>query len=81
MNPIYSNPDIHVLDEFILQQKQVLLLLNDAEKVDLNKTKTSISISNLIRLKLGDTFRFVVYDNLRHVEQVKIILSHQNIPV
>ncbi|RXM56703.1 hypothetical protein BOQ60_25350, partial [Chryseobacterium sp. CH1] len=31
--------------------------------IDLEKTKTSISISKLIKLKLGDTFRFVIYHN------------------
>lgn len=75
MNPLYSNLDKKVLDEFIAQQKQIIILLNNAEKIDLNKTKTGTSISNLIRLKLGDTFRFVVYHNLRHIEQAKIIFK------
>lgn len=75
MNPIHRNLDKKVLDEFIAQQKQIITLLNDAEQVDLNKTKTSISISMLIRLKLGDTFRFVIYHNLRHIEQAKTILK------
>jgi len=75
MNPIHSHPDKSVLDEFILQQNQIIALLNDAEQVDLNRTKTGISISMLVRLKLGDTFRFVVYHNLRHVEEAKRILS------
>lgn len=71
MNPIHSSLDKNVLIEFISQQKQMINLLNNAENVDLNKVKTSISISNLIKLKLGDTFRFVIYHNLRHIEQAK----------
>jgi len=59
------------LTEFIAQQKQMIQLLNDAENVNLNKVKTSISISKFIKLKLGDTFRFVIYHNLRHIEQAK----------
>lgn len=74
MNPIHSNLDKKVLNEFIIQQKQMLNLLNEAENVDLNKIKTSISISSLIKLRLGDTFRFVIYHNLRHIEQAKKIL-------
>lgn len=76
MNPIHSNLDKSVLSEFISQQKQMIHLLHDAGNVDLNKVKTNISISNLIKLKLGDTFRFVIYHNLRHIEQAKRILSH-----
>jgi len=71
MNPIHSKLDRSVLNEFIDQQKQIIHLLNEAKNIDLNKVKTSISISNLIKLKLGDTFRFVIYHNLRHIEQAK----------
>lgn len=71
MNPIHSKLDKSVLNEFIVQQKQMIHLLKEAKNIDLNKVKTSISISNLIKLKLGDTFRFVIYHNLRHIEQAK----------
>lgn len=71
MNPIHSKLDKNVLNEFIVQQKQMIHLLKEAKNIDLNKVKTSISISNLIKLKLGDTFLFVIYHNLRHIEQAK----------
>lgn len=77
MNPIHSELHKNVIDQFIQQQKQMLQLLDEAQHVDLEKTKTSISISKLIRLKLGDTFRFVIYHNERHIEQVKRILMHK----
>jgi len=76
MNPIHGKLDKSVLNEFIDQQKQAITLLNEAEKLDLNKVKTSISISNLIKLKLGDTFRFVIYHNLRHIEQARRVLNN-----
>lgn len=69
MNPVGSKLDKSVLEKFIDQQKQMLDLLQKARKVDLNKTKTSISISKLIKLKLGDTFRVVIYHNERHIVQ------------
>ena len=71
MNPIHSKLDKCVLNEFITQQKQMIHLLNEAKNIDLNKVKTSISITNLIKLKMGDTFRFVIYHNLRHIKQSK----------
>lgn len=69
MNPIGSNLEISAIDKFINQQKKTLDLLNKARTVDLNRTKTSISISKWIKLKLGDTFRVVIYHNQRHLVQ------------
>ncbi len=71
MNPLGSNLDKSTLEKFIAQQKQMLDLLQKARKIDLNKIKTSISISKLIKLKLGDTFRVVIYHNQRHIVQAK----------
>lgn len=58
-----------VLTVFLNQQQTMLKLLNQARSISLNKTKTSISISKLIKLKLGDTFRVVIYHNQRHLMQ------------
>lgn len=73
-DPIHRLLDRSVIDEFISQQNKMLELLEQAKTVDLEKTKTSISISKLIKLKLGDTFRFVIYHNLRHINQAESIL-------
>jgi len=75
MNPIHSKLDKNVVNEFISQQNQLLDLLEQSGKINLEKTKTSISISKLIKLRLGDTFRFVIYHNLRHIEQANNILN------
>lgn len=74
-NPIHKLLDKSVIAEFIGQQHTMLQLLEKAKTIDLEKTKTSISISKLIKLKLGDTFRFVIYHNWRHVRQAENILS------
>ena len=60
MNPAGSKLDKTVLSQFLEHQHQILDLLHEAEGVNLQKTKTSISISNWIKLKLGDTFRVVI---------------------
>lgn len=72
-NPIGSKLDKSTIERFILQQEQILNLLDKAREIDLNKTKTAISISKLIKLKIGDTFRVVIYHNERHLEQAKKI--------
>ena len=74
MNPVGSDLDIQVLEKFIQQQKDILELLNNALTIDLKKTKTAISISKRIKLRLGDTFRVVIYHNERHVIQAKKVL-------
>lgn len=74
-NPIHKQLNKSVIDEFINQQNKMLELLEKSKIIDLEKTKTSISISKLITLKLGDTFRFVIYHNLRHVKQADHILK------
>ena len=77
-NPIHQLLDKSVIEEFITQQNKMLDLLEKARTVDLEKTKTSISISKLIKLKLGDTFRFVIYHDLRHITQAENILLKYN---
>lgn len=76
MNPIHSQLNKEVVKTFIQQQKQWLELLNKAEQIDLEKTKTAISISKLITLKLGDTFRFVIHHNERHIVQAVQVLKN-----
>lgn len=76
MDPIHSELSKSVVNEFIRQQHSFLELLEKAQSVDLEKTKTSISISKLIKLKLGDTFRFIVNHNQRHIRQAQNVLMN-----
>lgn len=62
-----------VLDQFIKQLDLLISLLHKCKKVDLNRTRTAISLTKLIRLRLGDTLRFLVHHNERHILQAKRI--------
>ena len=75
MNPNNSSLDRSVLDKFLQQQESILDLLSKARHLNLNKVKTSISISKWIKLKLGDTLRVVIYHNLRHIVQAKSMIK------
>lgn len=75
MNPSGSQLSEQVVQTFIGQQQQLLQLLEKAHKVNLNKTKTSISISKLLKLRLGDTLRVVIYHNQRHILQAEAALA------
>lgn len=74
MNPAGSQLNRKVLHKFIAQQQEMLALLQRAKEVDLSRTKTSISISKLIKLRLGDTLRVVIYHNQRHILQAQKVL-------
>ena len=78
MNPIHSQLSKQVLNAFIEQQQKMLQLLSIAQDKNLNKTRIPISINKWIKIKLGDTFRFVIYHNERHIQQAKRVLKETN---
>lgn len=75
-NPLNDDLTKRTIDEFIQQQEIMMGLLERAKKININKVKTSISISKWFRLKLGDTFRVVVFHNQRHLDQAKRVLKN-----
>lgn len=75
MDPIYKQLDKNELAIFLEQQEKFLQLLEQAKYKDLGKIRTNISINKWIKIRLGDTFRFLVNHNIRHIVQIKNILS------
>lgn len=67
-NPVNSELSITTIDRFIKQQRQMLTLLEAAKKVNLTKIKTKITLP-ILKFRLGDTFRFVIAHNNRHLVQ------------
>jgi hypothetical protein len=72
-NPVKSDLSVATVERFLKQTEHLLRLLEMAKRVDLTHTKTSISISKMIKLRLGDTLRFYVYHIERHVAQAERI--------
>jgi len=69
MNPAGKLLGMDMLHKFLAQQETLLQLLATAKGADLTKTKTAISISKVLKLRLGDTLRVVIYHNQRHIVQ------------
>jgi hypothetical protein len=67
-NPTNSTLSITTIDRFIKQQQQMLTLLDAAKKVDLRKIKTRTTLP-ILKFRLGDTLRFVIYHVNRHLVQ------------
>lgn len=68
-NPSGLKLTIITIDRFLKQQELLKSLLNQAREADLTSTKVPISLTKLIKLRLGDTFRFFVYHIERHILQ------------
>ena len=60
-----------VLTAFIEYQHYLLGLLEQARSKDLDGIRTPVSISRFIKLKLGDTFRFLIAHKQRHFVQIR----------
>lgn len=69
MIPDQSNLSLITIDQFIKQLQKLKSLLQEAEKMNLMKIKTAISLTKFIKLRLGDTLRFLIHHNERHILQ------------
>ena len=69
-----------VLDEFVEQQHQFLQLLDMAKLKDLNAVRVPLSITKFIKLKLGDTFRFLIAHEQRHFVQARNAIKTIGLP-
>lgn len=65
-----------VLQTFLVQQQALLELLEKAKAKNIGKIRTPVSISRFIRLKLGDTFRFLIAHEQRHFIQISNTIAH-----
>jgi uncharacterized damage-inducible protein DinB len=81
-NPLIHSELVKGKDSVIFESNQIELLkiIDKAELVNLRKVKVPISISKIVRLRLGDALLFVVYHNERHMQQALNILSNNKFP-
>lgn len=63
-----------VVAKFIHQQEMLIQLIRRADQKDLDKIKIPISLSKWVKMKLGDTFRFIIAHNERHIRQANRML-------
>lgn len=60
-----------VLQEFIQQQNQLNQLLDLSKRTDMSQLRIPISIASWIKLSVGDTFRFLIAHEQRHIVQAQ----------
>lgn len=72
----HSHPDAFpVLTTFLEQQHYLLELLEKAKTKNIGKIRTPVSIARLIKLKVGDVFRFLIAHEQRHFVQIENTLA------
>lgn len=69
--PSATIDDKSALAQFISDQHQLLNLLSIAQSADLGKIRVPTSLTKMISLKLGDTFRFFIAHEQRHFVQIQ----------
>ena len=81
-NPTYS-PNLvqeNGIELLINSQRELLELISASAEVNIRKVKVPISISKIIRLRLGDALLFVVYHNERHIQQAINLIQSPKFP-
>ena len=66
--------------DFFTGQKELSQILEDARKINIKRAKTALSISKIIKFRMGDAMSFLVFHNARHIQQAQNILNHKNFP-
>lgn len=70
----------NTVSDFINYQNELMEITSMAEAVNLRRVKIPISISKIVRLRLGDALLFVAYHNQRHIQQIKNLIDNKNFP-
>jgi hypothetical protein len=68
------------VNRFLNYQDELFQILEKSQSVNLKKVKIPISISKIVRLRLGDALLFVTYHNQRHIQQLTNLVNHKNFP-
>ena len=75
-----QRPAGDVIAEYIGVRKQLLALLLESERINLNAARTRFPIRTPFRYNLGDAFMILVRHTQRHLQQIKRIRSKSEFP-
>lgn len=81
-NPTF-NPHLiseNPVQDYINLQQDFIEIAEKSSQYNLRRVKTMISISKIIKLRLGDVLLFIAYHNERHIHQILNILQNKNFP-
>lgn len=73
MNPVNKLDSNKTIEEFFFLHQQFIGLIENSENYNLNRVKVNTALGPLVKLRLGDAFRFIIGHAQRHVLQLKRI--------
>jgi hypothetical protein len=73
MNPMHGALKKDVIVSFLENQSELLTMLNDASKVDVNKASIPVEFFKIFRMNVGDALQFVVVHEQRHINQATAV--------
>jgi hypothetical protein len=76
MNPIEGSLTKAVIYNFLNNQQELVAILEDALKVDLNKASIPVEFLKILRMNLGDALQFVVVHEQRHINQANAVRAN-----
>jgi len=76
LNPTGSQLDKGVLMEYLDHQRHLLQLLAKAPESNLNRRAVRVEVMPFLRVKTGDTFRFLIAHQERHLQQAARAFKH-----
>jgi len=81
-NPLFvpSILSAHVVSDFLKTQHALLTIFQWAKEINIRKTKIRIATANVIRIRMGDAFLYVVYHNQRHMQQIANLIKLPKFP-
>lgn len=66
---VFNKVDENIVAVFIKQQEKHLAILDKTAPLRLEKVKVPVALTKLIKTSIGDTLRFSIYHNERHIIQ------------
>ena len=76
MNPIHSALKKDVIERFLRNQEELINIINEVSKIDLNKASIPVEFLKILRMNLGDALQFVVVHEQRHIKQAHTARSN-----
>jgi hypothetical protein len=76
MNPSQGALKKEVMEIFLRNQDELLEIVNEASKIDLNKASIPVEFLKILRMNLGDALQFVVVHEQRHIKQAHRVRSN-----
>jgi hypothetical protein len=78
--PSQSEIDANIISEFVEHQKKVKALLQNCEKLDLEKTVITSPVAKFVVYNLKDAFNILVLHERRHFQQAERVMQAEGFP-